>query len=402
MEEFLGRGSGSRSALIHRGIGALIAGMILLAFTTAYTRGVFADSISAKAVIDDAGGSLVSGADVKSRGVIVGRTTGLTLTDHGVEIGLEFDKASAAQIPATVKARVLPATVFGTSYVDLVGSAPGSAPSIRNGQRIAQDRSAGTLELQTTLDNLYRVVTAVHPAELATTLAAISQALKGRGDEIGTSMVRLENYLARLNPQIPLLREDLRLLATNLENLDRHAPQLFAAAEDGLVTVRTIAEKKSELTTLLTGGGALVSEADRFLSAEEQPIIDTIRQSAAVVDAFYDERNGIASGFRSFVRFGRRGATALSDGPWLSTNIHIVTSGGPQYTGADCPRYGAAHGDNCSGGATAGKAASTMPDLDSALVGQLKDKLAQFDGTSGSGLTELLSRPLLGDGGGAP
>lgn len=400
MEEFLGRDVGGRSALLVRGLVTLMIGALVMAVTTAYSRGVFRDTVTARAMIDNAGGSLVPGADVKSRGVMVGKAESITLAGGGVEIRVVLDRASAANIPADVKARVLPATVFGTSYVDLIAPVNSSAEALKSGQVIGQDRSAGTLELQTTLDNIDRVVRAVHPAELATTLGAISQALKGRGNDLGASMQTLETYLARLNPHLPLLQQDLHLLAVNLENLDRHAPDVLAAVEDGLVTARTITAKRAEITTILSGGGALVAEADRFLTAEEQPIVDTVRQSAVVVDALYDERGGIASGLRSFVRFANRGSPAFSDGPWLNTDTHIVTSGGAQYTSADCPRYGNAHGDNCPGGATAGSSIASDPRLDSAIVQQLKDALAQFDDIPPGGIAELLSRPLLGDIGG--
>ena len=399
MEEFLGRDIGGRPALVRRGLAALICLGLLGAFTTAYTKGTFSDAIQVHAMVDDAGGSLTPGADVKSRGVIVGRTTGISLSGSGVDISMTLGKGGVKRLPSNVVARVLPATVFGTSYVDLVLPEHPDASSLRAGQTIAQDRSTKTLELQTALDSLYRVVTAVSPAQLATTLASVSQALNGRGEEIGDSLQLLDTYLIRANPHIPLLREDLRLLADNLETLDRHAPELFDAVDDGLVTVRTITAKRAELTTLLSGGAALVAEADRLLTDEEQPFVDTIRQAAVLTDAFYDNREQIAPGFRAFVRFGKRGSTALADGPWLTTDVRIETTGGTQYTAADCPKYGSIQGDNCAGGATSASLASTVPDIDSDLIKQLQQKLAQFDGPAG-GIGELLANPLVGNSSG--
>ncbi len=402
MEDILGRGSGSRSTLIVRGAATLVVLALAFALTTAYMRGVFRDTVEVKAVIADAGGSLVPGADVKSRGVLVGKATSLKLTEEGVAVTLVLDGGPARKIPADVRARVLPATVFGTSYVDLVAAKGHTSEMLQAGQRIAQDDSKQTLELQTTLDSVYRVMSAVKPAELATTLTAMSQALEGRGDELGESMEDLEAYLTRLNPHMGLVREDLRLLSRNLENLDKNAPDLFAAVEDGLVTMRTLTQKKADLTSILTGGSALVAEADRFLTAEERPFVATIRQTAQVVDAFYDERANIAPGFRAFVEFGKRGATAMTSGPFLDTNARIVTSNLSAYTSADCPRYREARGDNCGGGASSGSSSptsvSSVPGIDADLVAELQDRLSQFDGTPGGGVAELLSRPLIGEG----
>lgn len=399
MEEFLGRDAGSRSRLIVRGFATLIVLAVAGAFTAAYSRGTFRDTVVVRAVIDDAGGSLTSRADVKARGVIVGHTKGVELTDQGVVVELELDSTKAQGIPANAKARILPATVFGTSYVDLVIPKGERAEALQAGQVVAQDMTSETLELQTTLDSANRVITAVKPAELAATLGAISQALEGRGDELGASMVQLEGLLSRVNPEMPLIRENIRLLADNLENVDRAAPDLFAAVDDGLVTSRTIVAKRADITTLLTGSAALVDEADRFLTAEEQDIVTTVRQTATVVDAFYDLRSQLAPGLLSFVEFGRRGIPALSDGPWLSTSARIVADAGAEYTSADCPRYGEARGDNCDGGAVGGSATPSAIDGDAALVGELQSLIGELGGANSGGIGELLSRPFVDEEG---
>ncbi|MEO6470804.1 MAG: MCE family protein, partial [Aeromicrobium sp.] len=227
MEDFLGRDAGGRSSMIWRGCSALVMIAIAIALTTAYTRGFFGNTMEVDAVIDNAGGSLSPGADVKARGVLVGKATSIRLVGNTVHLTLRLDKKTAERIPSGVTARVLPATVFGTSFVELMMPGHGVAGHgdggvLKAGQEIAQDKTQATLELQTTLDSIYRVVTAVHPAELATTLEAMSMALKGRGNDLGQSMESLENYLARLNPHLPLLQEDLRMLATNLETVNRN------------------------------------------------------------------------------------------------------------------------------------------------------------------------------------
>ena len=45
---------------------------------------------------------------------------------------------------------------------------------------------------------------------------------------------------------MPLVRSDLRKLATNLEVVDDIAPDLLDATDDGLVTTRTIVAQRSE------------------------------------------------------------------------------------------------------------------------------------------------------------
>ena len=64
------------------------------------------------------------------------------------------------------------------------------------------------------LNDLYPLLRTVQPAELNYTLNALADALEGRGDKIGESLVTLDGYLKRMNPQLPALIDDIKLLAT--------------------------------------------------------------------------------------------------------------------------------------------------------------------------------------------
>ena len=55
---------------------------------------------------------------------------------------------------------------------------------------IAQDRSATAVEVERVLDDLLPLLQAVQPQKLATTLGALSQALQGRGEQLGQTLVR--------------------------------------------------------------------------------------------------------------------------------------------------------------------------------------------------------------------
>lgn len=388
-----------RGTLVWRGLVLLIVLLVVGGLLLAVGRGTFSDAIEVSADVDDIGGSLTEGADVKLRGVIVGKVSGIAARGDGVRLSLTVDGDEASRMPRGLRARILPASVFGTSYVDLV--ATGDPGTLAAGQVIAQDLRSETIELQDSLDSTYRVMKAVRPAELATTLSALAGALDGRGAQIGETTETLNAYLERLEPHIPLLREDLRLLAGNLETLEEVSPDLFDAVESSLVTSRTIVAERAQLTSLLTGGGALVDETDRLLTDQEQALVDTIRQSAVVVDAMYDERTGMAGGFTSFVEFAHKASKAFDNGPWLNTNVTIGLGDGSPYTAADCPRFGSAAGDNCGGdGASTGQAPAAPSPIDDALVEAMKDRLAALDRAGASrsgGVAELLQRPYLGE-----
>jgi virulence factor Mce-like protein len=398
---FIHRDLDDRGTLVRRALVLLVVLALVGAFLLAVGRGMFRDEVAVSADIDDIGGSLTTGADVKLHGVIIGRLTSIAPHDGGVRLGLRLNRDEAKRVPRGVEARILPASVFGTAFVELVAPARAEPGHLVADQVIAQDRSAKTLELQDALDSTYRVMSAVKPAELATTLSTVASALDGRGAEIGDTVETLNSYLAKIDPQIPLLRKDLSLLASSMATFADLSPDLLDAVQDSLTTSHTIVDKRAQLTSIIGGGTSLVDEGDRLLTNQEQPFVETIRQAATVVDAMHDERAGISSGFRAFVEFANRAAKAFSDGPWMNTDVFIKTGDDAPYTAVDCPRFGSAAGDNCPGGGS-GLTISTPAggDSDAALIAQMTSLLNDLDASVAAkpgGVGELLSRPYLGE-----
>ena len=74
------------------------------------------------------------------------------------------------------------------------------------------------------LNDLYPLLRTVQPAELNYTLNALADALEGRGDKIGESLETLDGYLKKMNPQLPALIDDIKLLATGHRHLRRRVP----------------------------------------------------------------------------------------------------------------------------------------------------------------------------------
>lgn len=388
----------NRAVLLRYALVLLIVVALVATGLLAWGKGMFSDEVRVSAQVDDIGGALATGADVKVQGVIVGRLASIESRDGGVRLELVLDADAASEIPRDVTARILPATVFGTSYVDLAVPEKTSKARLAADQVIQQDRRESTLELQDSLDSTYRVMTAVKPADLAITLGAIAEAVDGRGEKLGTTIETLNSFLKRLESQTPLLKEDLALLATNLETFADISPEVLDAVDSGLVTARTIVAKRAQLTSILAGGTALADEADRLLVEQEKPFVETIRQSAVVVDAVFDHRTGIASGFRNFVSFSRKGKGVFSAGPWMATDVIIKTGDDAPYTAADCPVFGPVRGDNC-GGASAERHTEATAQDDAALLGRIRGMLSGLDESvpTDGGVGELLIGPYVGD-----
>ena len=343
-----------RHVLVRRGVVGAVFFLLLAGALTAVGKGQFSNEMHVSALVDNAGGSLVPGSDVKSRGVILGRVDSIELAGGGegrggARILMTLEGDQAVRIPASTTARVLPAAVFGTAFVDLIPG-PGGAP-LHDGSVVPQATDGKTLELQDALDNTDRVLSAIDPAELASTLAAVGNALDGRGEQIGETVEATDAYLGKLEPQMPLVRDVLGRSATVLRILDDVAPAVLDGIEDSEDVMETIRHKRRDINKTLVRADDLVRTGDEFLQAQRAQIIRVIHRLAFVFDALYDFRTGFPTGFKAFSAFAGIAGEGLTKGPWLDTDVFIKINGKEQYTAADCPRYGSgkstAHGDNC-------------------------------------------------------
>ncbi|MET3960200.1 virulence factor Mce-like protein [Marmoricola sp. OAE513] len=340
----------TRSDYAKRGLVVAVGIALLLGLLFLRSSGTFGGPAHLSAQLADAGGSLGKNADVKVRGVIVGNVTGIERgPEGGVRVKLNITRDKLDMIPSNVVARILPATVFGTSFVDLTTNGPGARSALKAGTVIPADATQGTLELQQALDDIDTLVKAVGPAELASAIGSAAQALDGRGTQLGETIDLADEYLRKLNPKLPLARSDLRKLVANLELARDVAPDLLKATNDALVTARTIVDQQASLATLITGGTALTVQADTFLDANKAKLVRFIQNSAVLLNVVYTNRHaGITDAIMTNRMLNAKLSTVISHG-FINSSTSFLLDVPPYYTAADCPRFDAARGDNCTG-----------------------------------------------------
>ena len=330
-----------------QGVVFIVVVVLLGALLSMKLKGDFDNTIPVSAQVQTVGGSLRPGVDVKMRGMAVGKVGDLAAEGGHVTLNLSIDREQAAKIPKSVQARVLPASVFGTSYVDLVipeGTA--GAASLEAGDIVRQDSSQGTVELQTALDSIDSLVDALGPAELASALHTVASVLEGRGDDLGEAIDEFTILVDRFEPLVPKVRKDLQLLAVNLEAVRRNAPELLDATDDARVTLNRLADRQDEFEELLDGGTALMRESNAFLTSNEADYLKALDLSVTLVDALYDGRSDLRSALLETGRISPSLLSVLEDG-YGRVEGYVHLSGPDDYTAADCPQYGSLKGDNC-------------------------------------------------------
>ncbi len=324
--------------------------LALVGLSVGRYAGAFDSGVPVTLQVDRVGNQLADRADVKVRGLDVGRVTSVTTDGDAATVEMSIDPDKVDLIPANVSARLIPKTLFGERYVSLVLPDGSHAPPLAAGDVIPMDRSESARELERVLDGLLPLLTAVEPQELATTLGAMSQALEGRGENLGQTLVRLQQLTSGLRPAIPDLQADITQLADFAANVDKAAPDLLDALEDFTVTSRTVVEQRAQLRELLTSVTSASDDLRRFLDANgeniisladsSRPTLETLARYSPEFPCLFNQLAGLVP--RLDEAFG-----AGSDHPGLHATIEIVASQGKYEPDQDEPRYLDDRGPRC-------------------------------------------------------
>lgn len=330
----------SRNTLARRGLIGLVALAVIGVFITLRSNGTFGTTPHVTALVDNAGGALVKGSDVKMNGLLIGKVAAISRDTSGqVKIDMSMVKDDLGEIPSNVVARILPATVFGKTFVDLVVHGQAASQSLKAGDIVHADGTQGTLELQNALDDIDKLVKALGPAELASAIGSAAQALDGRGAQIASTVQKFNSYLDELNPRMPAVRSDLQQLASATSVLNKVAPDLLDATDDALVVAGTLVKNQSALAALLSGGTTLADTASGFLDKNEAKLVTFIRQSSDLLDAVYDNRVKGISGSIAINGVAGQALPSVLRGGFAYTDGTITLSPPPYYTSSDRPSY---------------------------------------------------------------
>jgi phospholipid/cholesterol/gamma-HCH transport system substrate-binding protein len=284
-------------------------------------------------------------ADVKIRGVIVGEVRDMHATSNGALLDLAIDPAEVDTIPANVTAVILPKTLFGEKYVSLqVPENPSSDP-LSAGDVITRSHLA--IEVEKVLSDLYPLLTAVRPADLSATLNAMATALDGRGARLGDNLVRLDGYLQKLNPQVPGMVEDLRLLTTVSDTYADVMPELGRLLRNQVTTGNTLVEKEQELRALFNDVAGFSDTARDFLEVNDDNIIrlgEVSVPTLALLERYSPEYPCLLEGIVGAIP---KQAQAVR-GYVLHINLETIPFQPTGYTPRDDPKYGAHYGPSCA------------------------------------------------------
>jgi phospholipid/cholesterol/gamma-HCH transport system substrate-binding protein len=399
--------------LRRRGVGVLfLVVLVLLAWlAVAVYQKKFTPVAMVTLYTSSAGNEMNLGAEVMVRGVQVGEVRQITANGSGARLELAIYPGAVGGLPANTSAEMLPTTLFGERYVDLILPANPSSQTLANGSVISQDRSSDALELEEVLNNLLPMLSSLEPDKLALILNALGQGLQGRGAELGQTLIALNSYLGELNPQLPTMDTDIKELAGLARTYNTAAPGILSALNDFAATSQVVASERANVTALLANLTTAATDLRSFLAANQQNIIALSADSRATLGILARYSPEFPCTLQDLADFVPAMNKVLGQGtgePGLHVNVtvvqpigHNLPSNGRYLAGQDTPVYGDNTGPHCYPVPFTGV---TLHDGTSspATSGTSTSGTATSDtGTSGTGTQAAATAAITGPGGAA-
>jgi phospholipid/cholesterol/gamma-HCH transport system substrate-binding protein len=130
-----------------------------------------------------------------------------------------------------------------------------TTPKYPSLQRISSsdliDVTSVTTEIDTLFETVVDLAQQVDPIKLNHTLTATAQALDGLGKRFGQSIVQGNQILADINPRIPQVVDDTRLLADLADAYAPSEPNLFDGLRDATTTANALSGQQGDLDAAL-------------------------------------------------------------------------------------------------------------------------------------------------------
>ena len=326
---------------------------LFVVLTVALYNKAFTPVVTAQVDAGKAGLQLLPHSDVKIRGLIVGEVKSIDIAGNDrdrarINLALQPDKVGA--IPRGVSARLIPKTLFGEKFVDLIPPKTPEGNGLTAGTVIHEDTSKESVEINKVLDDLMPVLNAVPPAKLNATLNALATALDGRGAQIGHSIDLISRLAPKLNKSLPDLQHDIKRIADVSDIADQAAPDVLRTLRNTVVTSRTIVAKRQTLAQTLNTGIGVTENATNFVADNGNRLIGVniaSRDTLALLARYSPEIPCVMQGL---VKIKPRLEQALGGGqPGLHTTVELVKPRPSYKPGLDDPQYLDHRGPRCYG-----------------------------------------------------
>lgn len=310
--------------------------------------GVISSDVRVRAELLTLGDALGPGSKVRYDGLVVGRVHAVEATADGPVATLLVDADQADAIPADATARVLPATAFGSEYVEIVAPAGGGGDVLVSGTTLSADMSEHSIRLMDSFQKSQRLLRAIDVEGVSRATGVLAAAIDGRGDDVGRFIERADRLATSVNADSELLYGTLADLTAAGAVVDDLLPTTTRAAKNARTTARTLVERSDDLGRLIASTTALAGTIGTTVGHHGTAIDQLLDVTGGPIALFAAHTDSLASILSGAPRVLHNGATSI-DGKSIQMNGLIGLDPLDPYTADDCPRYGDLMGANCGG-----------------------------------------------------
>ncbi|MCV7104554.1 MCE family protein [Mycolicibacterium chitae] len=294
-------------------------------------------------------GLITTAAPVRYHGVNVGRIAEIQSGTETSRVRLAIDRDKLPLIPATVVARIVPRTFFGDIYLQLADRADqtGTAAPLSAGTTISIDDSADALALYDVFTKIVDVFSTLQPEKMQTALTAVSQALRDRGSEIGSTIDNLSAASSVLTPTVTRFLDTTPQFRDVMSALHTATPDILTTLSAATNVSERLADDSAAFGAALGEMAGLGSVLTAFFADHRESFITVLDAGGKILATTAAQPEGLVETLAGARTFGDAGARTFATGKFSITAV--ATFSGPMpYTAADCPVYGTTYGAHCA------------------------------------------------------
>jgi ABC-type transporter Mla subunit MlaD len=245
---------------------------------------------------------------------------------------------------------ILPKSLFGESYLSLETTDAPSPDHIVAGNDIPRDRSSKAISVEQLFTHLLPLIQAVKPADLANALGALSQAVTGRGAQLGDTITQLHQYLTRFNPILPDLTADIQALPPLSNTYSTAAPDLIEGLKNLDTTSETLVDRKDDFADLYDTVTTASDDLHDFVDHNGDKIIHlarTARPTLQLLARYSPEYVCLFNRLAAAVPLGKAAFGEGTARPALRVNVVVTATRGKYLPHQDEPEFTDGRGPAC-------------------------------------------------------
>ncbi|WKG04550.1 MCE family protein [Mycolicibacterium sp. HK-90] len=348
------RGEPSQARLALRGLAAAAVAMAVAAVLVARASGHLERSADVFVGVPVSAGLITGGSPVRYHGVNVGRIAEIESGTHTSRVRLAIEPDSLGVIPSSAVARIVPRTFFGDIYLQLVDAQGNrSTTGLKPGDTVAIDDSPDAMALYDVFTKIVELFSQIKPERMQTALTAISQSLRNRGEQLGTTIDNLSASAAVLTPTLVRFLDTTPQFRDVMASLNTATPDILSTLSAATSVSDRMVADQTKFASALDGFARFSSVLTSFLSDHREQLITVVDSAGKIMATTAAQPLGLVDTLAGAQSFGEAGAKVFATGKFNITAV--ATFAGPMpYSLQDCPVYGATQGARCAESAPSG------------------------------------------------